>query len=128
MSREGKLPIPVDLIRTVAILGVILLHASNDLTNQPMAMMSQTALTIEIFRWVTVDIYQSIGRVGVPIFVMLSGALLLQPSKKKASASFSGNAGSESGYPLYSGLQSTLFGTLRFNIKRSLLAPSSKAS
>lgn len=88
LSREGKLPIPVDLIRTVAILGVILLHASNDLTNQPMGMMSQTALAIEIFRWVTVDIYQSIGRVGVPIFVMLSGALLLQPSKKESLSEF----------------------------------------
>jgi surface polysaccharide O-acyltransferase-like enzyme len=38
--------------------------------------------SLEIWRWVTVDIYQSIGRIGVPLFVMLTGALLLAPSKQ----------------------------------------------
>ena len=65
---------PVDLIRTVAIVGVILLHAANDLT------ISQMNL-LEIFRWTTVDVYQSVGRIGVPLFLLLTGALLLQPSK-----------------------------------------------
>jgi surface polysaccharide O-acyltransferase-like enzyme len=74
------LSIPVDLIRTVAIVGVILLHAANDLTIQQMN-------TLEIFRWTTVDIYQSLGRMGVPLFVMLTGALLLQPSKQNESLS-----------------------------------------
>jgi surface polysaccharide O-acyltransferase-like enzyme len=73
--------VPVDLIRTVAIVGVILLHASNDLTIQQMS-------TLEIFRWTTVDFYQSIGRVGVPLFVMLTGALLLQPSKNESISTF----------------------------------------
>jgi surface polysaccharide O-acyltransferase-like enzyme len=35
----------------------------------------------EIIRWNTVDFYESIGRLGVPLFLMLTGALLLQPSK-----------------------------------------------
>lgn len=68
-------PIQVDLIRTAAVLGVLLLHAANDLTTQTMSSM-------EIWRWVIVDIYQSIGRMGVPLFVMLTGALLLAPSKQ----------------------------------------------
>jgi len=64
----------VDLIRTVAIVGVILLHAANDLTSQQMNW-------FEIVRWNTVTVYQSIGRLGVPLFLLLTGALLLQPSK-----------------------------------------------
>ncbi|MGD0203470.1 MAG: acyltransferase family protein [Candidatus Bathyarchaeia archaeon] len=73
--------VPVDLIRTVAIVIVILLHASNDLTIQQMNQ-------FEIIRWTTVDIYQSIGRIGVPLFVMLTGALLLQPSKNESLSVF----------------------------------------
>jgi surface polysaccharide O-acyltransferase-like enzyme len=42
----------------------------------------------EIIRWTTVDIYQSIGRIGVPLFVMLTGALLLQPSKNESLSVF----------------------------------------
>jgi surface polysaccharide O-acyltransferase-like enzyme len=74
MNQERKLSIPVDVIRTAAILGVILLHAANDLTVQQMN-------EFEIVRWCTVDLYQSVGRLGVPLFLMLTGALLLQPSK-----------------------------------------------
>jgi surface polysaccharide O-acyltransferase-like enzyme len=71
----------VDLIRTVAIVGVILLHAANDLTIQQMNQ-------FEIIRWCTVDIYQSVGRIGVPLFVMLTGALLLQPLKNESLSVF----------------------------------------
>src|SRR5208337_1005612 len=73
--------VPVDLIRTIAIVGVILLHASNDLTIQQMNQ-------FEIIRWTVVDIYQTIGRIGVPLFVMLTGALLLQPSKNESLSVF----------------------------------------
>jgi surface polysaccharide O-acyltransferase-like enzyme len=38
----------------------------------------------EIYRWWMVNIYQILGRTGVPLFVMLSGALLLQPSKTES--------------------------------------------
>lgn len=54
------------------------MHAANDLTVQQVN-------TLEIFRWITVDIYQSMGRVGVPLFILLSGALLLVPSKENES-------------------------------------------
>lgn len=43
---------------------------------------------LEIVRWWTVDIYETIGRVGVPLFVMLTGALLLQPSKNESLSAF----------------------------------------
>lgn len=74
MAKERGFSVPVDLIRTVAIVGVILLHSANDLTNQQMN-------SFEIIRWNTVTVYQSIGRLGVPLFLLLTGALLLQPSK-----------------------------------------------
>ncbi|MGE5187680.1 MAG: acyltransferase, partial [Betaproteobacteria bacterium] len=75
----GKIShIDVDLIRTIAILGVLLLHAANDLTIQQLN-------DLEILRWCTVDVYQSLGRVGVPLFIMLSGALLLAPKKETES-------------------------------------------
>ena len=37
--------------------------------------------SLEIIRWNAVNIYQTLGSTGVPLFVMLTGALLLQPSK-----------------------------------------------
>jgi surface polysaccharide O-acyltransferase-like enzyme len=74
LNRERAFSAPVDLIRTVAIVAVILLHAANDLTVQQMNQ-------FEIYRWTTVDVYQSVGRMGVPLFLLLTGALLLQPSK-----------------------------------------------
>jgi len=74
-KQDSGCAISVDLIRVAAVLGVLLLHAANDLTVQTMS-------DLEIWRWWIVDIYQSIGRMGVPLFVMLTGALLLAPSKK----------------------------------------------
>jgi surface polysaccharide O-acyltransferase-like enzyme len=75
LNQQRKLSVPVDLIRTVAIVAVIVLHATRDATSfQPEA-------PLEVWRWWIMDIYQSLSRVGVPLFVMLSGALLLQPSK-----------------------------------------------
>ena len=77
LSQVRKASVQVDLIRTIAILSVIVLHATRDATSfQPEA-------DFEVWRWWIVDIYQSLSRVGVPLFVMLSGALLLQPSKKE---------------------------------------------
>ena len=74
MKQERLLHINVDVIRTVAITAVILLHAANDLTIRQLNVW-------EIFRWCTVDVYQSVGRLGVPLFLLLSGALLLVPNK-----------------------------------------------
>ncbi|HMK95010.1 MAG TPA: acyltransferase family protein [Candidatus Limnocylindrales bacterium] len=74
MVKEGGFYDSVDLIRTVAIVGVIMLHASNDYTVQSMGL-------FEIIRWNTVSFYETAGRLGVPLFLLLTGALLLQPSK-----------------------------------------------
>jgi len=79
MSKEQKdegFLLPVDLIRTVAIVFVILLHASAE-PNPNIDMMSPQAGQL----WWTADIYGAIARTAVPLFVMLTGALLLQPSK-----------------------------------------------
>ena len=82
MNQERKLSVPVDLIRTIAIIAVIVLHATRDATSfQPTA-------PFEVWRWWMVDIYQSVSRTGVPLFVMLSGALLLQPSKNETLSTF----------------------------------------
>ncbi|MCL2869130.1 MAG: acyltransferase family protein [Candidatus Bathyarchaeota archaeon] len=64
----------VDTIRVIAIVGVILIHASSDLTTN--------FVRFGFSRWMMVDIYQSFGLMGVPLFLMLSGALLLNNSKK----------------------------------------------
>ncbi len=68
--------LPVDLIRTLAIILVILLHAA--IETFPITDVINQAVVV---RWWSVNIYDSLARVSVPLFVMLSGALLLQPYK-----------------------------------------------
>jgi len=66
----------VDLIRSFAIVLVIMLHAATE----PITiadLMSPEGVTL----WWTTNIYDSLARPAVPLFVMLSGALLLQPAK-----------------------------------------------
>ncbi|MCW4011053.1 MAG: acyltransferase family protein [Candidatus Bathyarchaeota archaeon] len=71
---QKKAGIPVDLIRSVGIFLVILLHVSI----QPVPVPSNISATTA---WWAFDFYNSIARPCVPLFVMLSGYLLLQPSK-----------------------------------------------
>jgi len=75
MHKQNKpsAAISVDLIRVIAVLGVILLHATIDLTTK--------STGLHVLRWWMVDIYQCFGRMGVPLFLMLSGSLLLGSSK-----------------------------------------------
>jgi surface polysaccharide O-acyltransferase-like enzyme len=72
----------IDLIRTVAMVAVLLLHASGQwvITSQEMSQLNN----LEIIRWSVVDVYQSVGVMGVPLFLMLTGALLLQPEKDES--------------------------------------------
>jgi len=74
-NRRGS-SLPVDLIRTVAIVLVILLHAA--IEPVPASNIVNQAV---VLRWWTVNIYNSLASICVPLFVMLSGALLLQPNK-----------------------------------------------
>ena len=66
----------IDLIRAIAIMMVILVHSSffpyripGEITNGVVS------------NWFTANIFAAIGYLGVPIFVMLNGALLLNPEK-----------------------------------------------
>ncbi len=68
--------LPVDLIRAVAVVLVILLHAAIEPTPNTDIMSAQGMQL-----WWTSNIYNSISRTAVPLFVMLTGALLLQPNK-----------------------------------------------
>ncbi len=68
--------LPVDLIRTVAIILVILLHAAIE-PNPTLNFMSPEGVQL----WWTSNVYDSISRTAVPLFIMLTGALLLQPNK-----------------------------------------------
>ena len=79
-------PVYVDLIRTVAMIGVIMLHASGRwlITGQEITQMNQ----MEIVRWTVVDVYQSMSVLSVPLFMMLTGALLLQPEKQESLGDF----------------------------------------
>jgi surface polysaccharide O-acyltransferase-like enzyme len=76
-NEKPTLPqIPDKLIRTVAIILVVLLHASNEYYGG----ISQTPSESITYWWVT-TIYKSIALPCVPLFIMLSGAFLLQHSK-----------------------------------------------
>ena len=75
-SKQAKVNYPVDLIRTIAIGMVILVHASVF----PYKIPGEITPTVMV-NWFTADIFGAIGYLGVPLFVMLSGALLLNPAK-----------------------------------------------
>lgn len=74
--KRGDISFPVDLIRTVAITLAILLHAATE-PHEIVDIMSRE----EILRWLASNFYNSIARPAIPLFLMLTGALLLQPSK-----------------------------------------------
>jgi len=82
-AAPNELNFHVDLMRTTAVVLVILLHAANE----PHPIITQIG-TAEIARWWTVNIYITLGDMGVPLFVLLSGALLLRPSKIEAMGIF----------------------------------------
>jgi surface polysaccharide O-acyltransferase-like enzyme len=71
--------------------GVILLHASGSWleTSQQLNQINQLE-TLSV-----VALYQSMARTGVPLFIMLTGALLLQPSKIESLGIFLENDGLE---------------------------------
>ena len=79
LANNKEIRLPVDLIRTVAIVLVIFLFSfMHPLRGNPnLDIMSPNGVQL----WWTSNIYDSISRSAVPLFVMLSGALLLQPTK-----------------------------------------------
>ena len=73
---KNELNFHADLIRVVGMFLVILLHSAVE----PHPIVTQPDQA-EVIRWWTVTIYDVISQPGVPLFVLVSGALLLQPSK-----------------------------------------------
>jgi surface polysaccharide O-acyltransferase-like enzyme len=71
-DQSKRIAIPVDLIRTLAITLVVVLHASNEA-------LQNTSLPTAYF-W-TGAVYKTLSLACVPLFIMLSGALLFQPAK-----------------------------------------------
>ena len=72
---EEGISLPVDLIRVLGIFLVVLLHVANTFYDQIYTM------HVSASSWWTFTIYKSLALPCVPLFVILSGALLLQPSK-----------------------------------------------
>jgi surface polysaccharide O-acyltransferase-like enzyme len=71
--------LPVDLIRALAILLVIVTHA--DHFPVPVSPFYFQISGEQVWHWWVVNVYDSMALTCVPLFVMLSGALLLNPSK-----------------------------------------------
>jgi surface polysaccharide O-acyltransferase-like enzyme len=77
LDQKGEHPLPVTLIRCLAIVFVLVLHSTYD----PLFVQQMNAL--EVWRWWAVNIYQTVSRTGIPLFVMLHGALLLPKSENE---------------------------------------------
>ena len=75
-KNETPITFSVDLIRTVGILLVVMLHVSNEYYTAIYPTQIES-----ITYWWAATIYKFLTLSCVPLFVMLSGALLLQPSK-----------------------------------------------
>jgi surface polysaccharide O-acyltransferase-like enzyme len=91
-------PVNVDLIRAIAMIGVLLLHAAGRYTITPVELSQLGAM--DFLRWGIVDVYQSIAvPLGVPLFLMLTGALLLQPGKKDTLKGFFEKRWNRIGWP-----------------------------
>ncbi len=118
-------PVYVDFVRTVAMIGVILLHASGRwvITGQELIQLNH----FEFTNWAVVDVYQTLGVIGVPLFSMLTGALLLQPESKSLLAPSLRSAGSASVCLHYFGARHILPGIFWCKISNFLLEPSCRA-
>ena len=69
---EEKRAIWPDILRIVAIFAVIMLHA---------AAAGYQTFNVRSIQWQCCNLYNSLSRFGVPIFVMLSGMFLLNPAR-----------------------------------------------
>jgi surface polysaccharide O-acyltransferase-like enzyme len=88
----------VDLIRTVAMIAVILVHAVGrwTITSQELSQLD----TVGMASWVIVVIYQGLATFGVPLFLMLTGLLLLQTEKTECLCMFFKKRFTRIGLPL----------------------------
>lgn len=73
MNSEKKRTLYLDYLRVIALLGTIVLHTSViDWQKHP----------VQSFNWQVFNMFDSCVRFCVPIFVMISGALFLDPDRK----------------------------------------------
>ncbi len=72
MQNDSKRIIYLDLLRIIATFMVIILHIAGG---------PWQSLPIHSINWQAANIYDSIVRCSVPLFVMISGALFLDPNK-----------------------------------------------
>jgi surface polysaccharide O-acyltransferase-like enzyme len=88
----------VDLIRAVAIMAAVLVHAAGrwSITSQELSQLN----TVGMASWVTVLVYQCFATLGVPLFLMLTGLLLLQPDKNESLSVFFKKRFARIGVPL----------------------------
>jgi len=68
----------IDVIRCIAITLVIIVHCSGF----PYEFLNAQTTSLDILGWFSTDFYATIGLLGVPLFVMLTGALLLNPNRE----------------------------------------------
>jgi surface polysaccharide O-acyltransferase-like enzyme len=76
-TKPATVNFPVDLIRCTAIVLIILVHTSGF----PYQFYNPNISGIDIANWFGTNVYDAIGMLGLPLFVMLSGALLLTRDK-----------------------------------------------
>jgi len=71
----------IDLLKTVAIIAAVMVHVAGrwTISGQELNQLTPVAMT----SWSVVFIYQSFAVLGVPLFLMVSGLLLLHPDKIK---------------------------------------------
>ncbi len=114
LKNEG-ITLPVDLIRTVAIILVIFaLHAAIE-PNPNLGLMLPAGVQL----WWTSNVYDSISRTAVPLFIMLTGPLLLTPTKKDEPLRvFFKKRWNRIGIPVCSGVQYSSHGTLLSGVNR----------
>jgi surface polysaccharide O-acyltransferase-like enzyme len=67
----------VDIIRAVAIVLVVLYHTADF----PYKFYNSTITNLDVFNWFTTNTYAAFANFGVPLFVMISGAMLLASEK-----------------------------------------------
>lgn len=73
-QRQSERLLDIDFVRVIACFAVILIHVSSDYVE---------FLNVNSYVWWVANFYDSISRFCVPIFIMVSGAILLDREPEK---------------------------------------------
>ena len=92
MQKTSNYFFSADIIRTVAIILVVLIHVFSEFLNYPKALNTPD--------WWIADVLNSGARIAVPLFIMLSGMLLLHSEKKYTFKEFFTKRLSKIGIPI----------------------------